>query len=340
MRPVIDPTEMKQLDVPAELKYLYRARLRRGIEIREPLVLIAQIKRSGGNMLNQLFDGHPECHAHPSELEIGYPSRADWPVIDLEAGPERWFELLYEKNVGEHLQRGYKKGGSRADAFPFLFLPGLQRVNFEECVASRPIGRERDVLDCYFTSYFNAWLDNHNLYTGPKRVITAFEPRLDRSPANLDRFFSAYPDGILISAVRDPRSWYASAHRMRSQDYRDLDRGLELWRQSTQAALDAAARYGDRVVLLTYEQLVLETEETMRRVAQRIGISMSPVLLTPTFNGRPIRANSSDAVERHGILPERTTAYRDVLDDGTVTQIEGLAGDLYERAAAVALGQV
>jgi hypothetical protein len=196
------------------------------------------------------------------------------------------------------------------------------------------------VLDCYFTSYFNAWLDNHNLYTGPKRVITAFEPRLDRSPANLDRFFGTYPDGILISAVRDPRSWYASAHRMRSQDYRDLDRGLELWRQSTEAALDAAGRYGERVILLTYEQLVLDTEETMRRVAERIGISMSPVLLVPTFNGRPIRANSRDAVERYGILPERVTAYRDVLDDATLARVEELAGDLYERAAAFALEQV
>jgi hypothetical protein len=331
---------MKWLQTPEELGYLYRARIRRGIDIREPLVLIAQIKRSGGNMLNQLFDGHAECHAHPSELEIGYPTRADWPLIELDAGAARWFELLYEKNVDEHLRRGYKKGGDRADAFPFLFLPGLQRAIFEDRVASRPIERDRDVLDCYFTSYFNAWLDNQNLYTGPKKVITAFEPRLDRGPANLDQFFAAYPDGLLITAVRDPRSWYASAHRMRSQEYRDLDRALELWRQSTEASLDAARRYGERVVLLTYEQLVLETEETMRRVAGRIGISMSPVLLVPTFNGRPIRANSRDAVERYGILPERVTAYRDVLDAGTLTRVEELAGDRYERAAQFAREQL
>jgi hypothetical protein len=323
---------MKQLDAPDELKYLYRARLRRGVDIREPLVLVSQIKRSGGNMFNQLFDGHPECHAHPSELEIGYPSRADWPLIELEAGAERWFELLYEKNAGEHLRRGYTKGGGRAEVFPFLFLPGLQGAVFEECVASRPVERARDVLDCYFTSYFNAWLDNHNLYTGPKKVITAFEPRLDRSPENLDRFFGAYPDGTLITLVRDPRSWYASAHRIRSTDYRDLDGGLALWRESTEAALDAAGRYGERVVLLTYEQLVSQTEEAMRHVAERIGISMSPVLLVPTFNGRLIRANSSDAVERYGILPERATAYRDLLDGRTLARIEELAGDLYERS--------
>jgi hypothetical protein len=85
---------------------------------------------------------------------------------------------------------------------------------------------------------------------------------------------------------------------------------------------------------------VLETEETMRRVAGRIGISMSPVLLVPTFNGRPIRANSRDAVERYGILPERVTAYRDVLDAGTLTRVEELAGDRYERAAQFAREQL
>ncbi len=41
---------------------------------------------------------------------------------------------------------------------------------------------------------------------------------------------------------------------------------------------------------------------------------MSPVLLEPTFNGRPIRANSREAVAHYGILAERATAGRDALD--------------------------
>ena len=35
-----------------------------------PLALISQIQRSGGSMLSQLFDGHPEVHAHPHELKV------------------------------------------------------------------------------------------------------------------------------------------------------------------------------------------------------------------------------------------------------------------------------
>ena len=87
--------------------------------------------------------------------------------------------------------------------------------------------------------------------------------------------------------------------------------------------------------MLTFEQLVLETETTMRLVADRIGITMSPELLVPTFNGRPVRANSSERGQAHGIVRERTEAYRDRLDPETIERIRQLAGDLYERAAAV-----
>jgi Sulfotransferase family len=311
-----------------------RARIEYRVEVREPLVLVSQIHRSGGTLLSQLFDGHPECHAHPHELTIGYPKSRHWPPIDLRAR-KRWFEILYETPVEKQFHEGYRKTaqkpGDAADVFPFLFPSGLQKRIFDAAVDAREIRSERDVLDCYFTSYFNAWLDNQNLYSGPKRVVTGFAPRLHMKPANVDHFFAAYPDGWLLSIVRDPRAWYASA-RTQKESHVDVDEALRRWRLSAEATIDAADRYGDRVVGMTFEQLVLDTEGTMRRAAERIGITAAPILLEPTFNGRPIRANSSVAVERHGILPERTSAYRDVLDAETVARVDELAGDLYTQA--------
>jgi hypothetical protein len=43
--------------------------------VTEPLALISQIQRSGGSMLSQLFDVHPEVHAHPHELKFGHPKK-------------------------------------------------------------------------------------------------------------------------------------------------------------------------------------------------------------------------------------------------------------------------
>ena len=59
------------LDELGEYRALCRARLEHVVDVREPLVLISQAKRSGGTLLRQLFDGHPEFHAHGHELDIG-----------------------------------------------------------------------------------------------------------------------------------------------------------------------------------------------------------------------------------------------------------------------------
>ena len=326
---------LTELEEHAELT---RMRLEHLVPVKEPLVLISQIQRSGGTLLSQLFDGHPEVHSHPHEICIGKPDKWDWPPLDL-AAPETWFATLHEPLLAEWVEGGYvkdmtefRKGERRPDVFPFVFSLTLQRAIFEACAAGAE--RERDVLDAYFTSYFNAWLDNHNLYTGPKKAVVGFTPRLAMELERVERYFAAYPDGLLVSIVRDPRGWYASARRHRKY-YADLEQSIGLWRASTEAAIEASGRFGDRVVVLTYEQLVEEPEATVAALAARIGIAMTPELLVPTFNGRPIRANSSEVVERTGILRERGSAYRDLLDRDQIAAIERHAGDLYERAAAL-----
>ena len=105
---------------------------------------------------------------------------------------------------------------------------------------------------------------------------------------------------------------------------------------STAATLEAASSFAGRVIVVTYDQVVLETEATMRRLAGRIGIDMAPILLEPTFNGRPIRANSSAEVSTYGIRPERTIAYRETLEADTIARIENEAGELYGQVAAAA----
>jgi len=323
----VEAPQWEQLGEAEEYAALVRQRLEHLVPVEEPLVLCSQIQRSGGTLLSQLFDGHPECHAHPHEIKIGWPREANWPPLDLDR-PGEWFERLFEKKALTHFVEGYQKRGAKLegktypsyDVFPFLFLPRLQKAIFDAAAAGAK--SERDVLDAYFTSYFNAWLDNQNLYMGPKRAVTGFTPRLAMDPDNRDKFFAVYPEGTLISIVREPQSWYRSAAKYSLRRFPDVETGLGLWRESTEAALD------ERVVLVTYERLIGQTEEVMARIAERIGISMSPTLLEPTFNGRPIRANSAEEVAQYGVLSEREQLPPD-------PQVAELAGDLYERAVTV-----
>ena len=102
--------------------------------VKEPLVLISQIQRSGGTLLSQLFDSHPQIHAHPNELYIGYPEKTTWPVINLKDRPESWFHTLFENPSIKAFNDGYSKYGKGADdtfdRFPFIFLSSLQKRYF------------------------------------------------------------------------------------------------------------------------------------------------------------------------------------------------------------------
>ena len=200
----VETPPWEQLDEREEYAALVRQRLEHLVPVTGPLVLSSQIQRSGGTLLSQLFDGHPECHAHPHEIKIGWPREANWPPLDLDR-PGEWFERLFEKKALTHFVEGYQKRGAKLEAksypsydvFPFLFLPRLQKAIFDARAAGAT--SERDVLDAYFTSYFNAWLDNQSLYTGPKKVVTGFTPRLAMDAENRDKFFAAYPDGKELS---------------------------------------------------------------------------------------------------------------------------------------------
>jgi len=308
-------------------KKLYRLCLESVSPVTSPLALISQIQRSGGSLLGQLFDGHPEIHAHPSELMFGYPKKHIWPRIDLNDNPEHWFEVLFEDMVIEHMREGYKKGKKHNRTFPFIFVPSLQRKIFLNYLNSVQSITLRDVLDSYMTSYFGAWLNNQN-YNGQKKFVTAFAPRLSMIKENMEFFFDVYPDGRLISLVRDPKNWYPSALRHGPKKYGDIRRALSQWEESAQAMLWNKKRYGDRVCLVKFEDLVSKTRAVISYLAELLGIEFDDILLIPTFNKFPIKANTSFELEHHGILNSTLSRYKS-LTAQELDSIEKMTSETY-----------
>ena len=86
--------------------------------------------------------------------------------------------MLHEAHVGSTGARAPGAQGA-GDARSPSFSPCGSSARSSSRASPAGTRSERDVLDCYFTSYFNAWLDNHNLYSGPKKVVTGFVPQLN-----------------------------------------------------------------------------------------------------------------------------------------------------------------
>ena len=303
--------------------------------VNSPLALISQIQRSGGSLLSQLFDGHPELHAHPHELKIGYPRKYIWPKLDLNDHPKQWFVTLFERSVLDHFKNGYKKQKNLDETFLFLFLSSVQRELFLNYLNSVDTITLRDVFDAYMTSYFGAWLNNQNSF-GPKKYITAFTARLSMEKENMEAFFEIYPDGRLISLIRDPKNWYPSAARHRPLVYGDIKEALELWQKSARAILWNKERYGDRVCILTFEDLVGKTESVMHYLADFLEIKFNDILLTPTFNKFPIKANTSFNAGHHGIINHTLNRYK-TLSEEALNIINYMSKDLNRQVLDLAV---
>jgi hypothetical protein len=311
------------------------------IPVREPLALICQAQRSGGTLLARLFDGHPQCHAHPHELHIGERRPHAWPDLTLDEAPESWFKKLREEYIPGYFSRGRRIIQSKAPdrprqqlgRHPFILPPDLQRLIFLDEVERRgPISSEREILDCYMTSLFNAWLDNQNLYAGPKRWVIAFSPRRAWGDG-LDRYFQIYPEGRLISILRDPWSWFTSAQGRDPEA--DPDILLEAWKRSAGEILRASREHGDQFYVVRFDELVLDTRKAMRRVSRFLGIDYTPKLASPTFNDFPVGANSSFDTKQVGVVKDPVQRYDKVLSDEQKDLIKTGCDELYQEALAL-----
>jgi hypothetical protein len=83
---------------------------------------------------------------------------------------------------------------------------------------------------------------------------------------------------------------------------------------------------------LRFEDLVTDTEGTMRRVAAFLGIDFDPCLLTPTFNGFPIKADSSYKVQGYGVIKDPVSRHKQILTPAETARIDERTGPVYAAA--------
>jgi hypothetical protein len=182
------------------------------------------------------------------------------------------------------------------------------------------------------TSLFNGWLDNQNLRGPTKKWVVAFSPRRAWGDG-LDKYFELYPEGRLISILRDPLSWFSSAQgRDPNADPAEL---IELWRKSANEMLRASRGFKEQVRIVRFDDLVLKTKDTMRGLAKFLEITFDPVLAEPTFNGYPVGANSSFAEDRTGVISDPVERYKDVLSEEQIKLVSSKCEKLYEQVVAI-----
>jgi hypothetical protein len=287
--------------------------------VEQPLVLITQMARSGGTLLLHLLDGHPGCLVVPHELGTMLPDDA------LPRDPEKAFDLLTPLVL--------RKWRARAPVPSFDVSPDLVRALFAESFVPTPPATDRAVLDAYLSAYFGAWQGRQEGDRAARWVV-GFEPGAIANAGRMERFATNYPDGRVISVLRDPWTWYASARRW-GRRFAHVDVALSRWTVTIEQALAHHERRPEWIALVAFDDLVLRPGDVLGCLCAFLELPFDDSLLAPTLNGEPVGANSSFGTLGGSISTDPVLDRRAQLPEEMVAVIEDRAGGTWQRALDV-----
>ena len=287
----------------------------------QPLVYFSQPPRSGGTLMRNLFDGHPHCHGYPHELS--------WEKNGYRWGSIRQMSAtsVYERLYGRWLDKAIVTGLDKK--YPFHFNRTLQKSLFSRLAGSGE-EEEREWLDTYMTSFFNAWIDYQSLY-GEKKFVVAFCPWSLRAVDPIDRFFSVYPEGFRVQVVRNPLGWWASEKKYGSHSKSVEEYLHDRWIQSVETGLRAESKHEEKYVFLHFDDLIRSPEVSMQTLAERLGLRYTPELTRPTINQIPRTSNTSFGPGKRSLDPSVLDRWRDFLEPEEVEKIRSETKTLYRR---------
>ena len=280
----------------------------------EKLILITQPHRSGGTLLGQLFDSHPQIYAHPAELQVWKPKQY-WgeiaPFTQFNPVDKTWDQCFQELEQ-EYLTAygklgGYQKVGinkfSQAEYHKFNYS-NLDHANiFKSKFENLSEINRSSVLMAYLLSFFEAWrqLDHY-----PRKYITTFIPHMWGDHLSVIRFFNDFPNGTIIYSLRRPDTWLNSVlgHRkIKSRDPVIIESLLKSWWESVRNLYEYNSILANKKIIpIVYEDLIGQSELTMKKLCKHLDLDFHPTLLMPTFCGEPIYPNSSFDINQKGII--------------------------------------
>jgi hypothetical protein len=98
-----------------------------------------------------------------------------------------------------------------------------------------------------------------------------------------DKIFADFPDAHVIHVVRNPYSSYADTKRRPFP--LTLNRYVMTWNLVQHIAVTYADRYAGQFHLLRFEDLIDDPSGEMAALCQKLGLSFSPTVLYPSWNG-------------------------------------------------------
>lgn len=257
-------------------------------------VFVVGMLRSGTKLLHSLLAGHPELYALPRELMIDHWCGAEDPAERIFARSD-----LGDVFPAETPERAAFQRALRARLPGPAPVPAAIRATVEALAEAQPP-----------EAGARAWVENtpgNLMYT--RELLDAFGPET--------RF---------VCLQRDPRSGMAARKRVwrRRRPFR-VAHYARRWATADELMHRYVAEHAS-FLIVTYEDVVLHTRETMERVAAHIGIPWHDNLLVPQRDGKVWKELESHGDEPGSISTASLDRCLAEMKPGQIREVEQLCG--------------
>lgn len=235
--------------------------------MQENSILIYGARKSGTTLLQRLIDGS-DVYVYPTELKLKRFSKATW------SNKEAFIECCHRAN------RILRQDLDRFDNARFAAEIG-QRLPKASCLRDMVLTETETAINCSPKGEWIGWAVKE--VGGDFNVI-------------LNDWKKMFPDSRLVIIVRNPFYVSSSVFRDRRRGNRRTDlRAIVRQIVSPWQVIKAIRPHMNRkdVHLVYYEDIVSDTDTTMRAIAQFLGIKFVPTLTYPTLFGRRTKVSTA-----------------------------------------------
>ena len=252
------------------------------------LLMISAMYENGGNTTQRLLDGHPDLVSYPFESQPGtkyvldhltslFPAKYRWPVFPLEGRVEDDYEMIVDEECKVRIKTPQS---SKFRDYPIELADPERKSAFIAHMKGKPRTRA-NLVEAFFRATADAWKDANR--SGRESVHVGYSPII---VMDADKIIRELPGGHVLHVVRNPWSAYADTKK-RAVPLRLAHYTLG-WCLCQQAALTFQEMFPERVHILRYEEIIVDPVRVLGDFLAKLGLSRSPSLARPTWNGTPL----------------------------------------------------
>jgi len=272
------------------------------------LFLISALHESGGGYSGRLFDGHPQLKVYPFEMQLGlktqkedfegycFQPRYRWPRFPQSL---KNYGQLHRSISDTELKRYLMdRSKSKFSRFELQISGADWKRDFARRLKKRR-GRLRRpaIIEAYLLSFFSQW--KNRIRSQREWAILGHCPVI---LFDAEAIFADFPKSKMVHLVRNPIATFHDTRlrlpKLKPQEF------CAIWNFTAYFAHYCRIKYPSRLLVVRYENLISKKVETLKRMCRFFGISYSPCLQEPSWNGE--RLNS---VWPFGGIPHPSTAY-------------------------------